>query len=172
MRLQRRARLRHHPSPATPHQLDSPTADGDAGTRCVAGNVTGWRGRTCRLNTAGAPAIVTIGGTPALLTPFPVEQSGTGTQASHKAVEIAVSDPDAAKVRWQVTLRLPEWADEPDAELTATAFGRAPPATRSRTASTARPTERADRAVARVVAEISAERGIPMAQVALAWLLH
>ncbi|WP_405556376.1 aldo/keto reductase [Streptomyces canus] len=34
------------------------------------------------------------------------------------------------------------------------------------------PTERADRAVARVVAEISAERGIPMAQVALAWLLH
>ncbi|MGW7726558.1 hypothetical protein [Streptomyces canus] len=71
-----------------------------------------------------------------------------------------------------MTLRLPEWADEPDAELTATAFGRAPPATRSRTASTARPTERADRAVARVVAEISAERGIPMAQVALAWLLH
>ncbi|WP_327728393.1 aldo/keto reductase [Streptomyces sp. NBC_00487] len=34
------------------------------------------------------------------------------------------------------------------------------------------PTERADRAVARVVAEIAAERGIPMAQVALAWLLR
>lgn len=72
---------------------------------------------------AGAPAIVTISGTPALLTPFPVEQSGTGTQASHKAVEITASDPDAAKVRWQVTLRLPEWADEPNAELTATAVG-------------------------------------------------
>ncbi len=34
------------------------------------------------------------------------------------------------------------------------------------------PTERADRAVARVVAEIAAERGVPMAQVALAWLLR
>lgn len=34
------------------------------------------------------------------------------------------------------------------------------------------PTERADRAVARVVAEIAAARGIPMAQVALAWLLR
>ncbi|MCX3061930.1 aldo/keto reductase [Streptomyces beihaiensis] len=34
------------------------------------------------------------------------------------------------------------------------------------------PTERADRAVAHVVAEIAAERGVPMAQVALAWLLH
>ncbi|WP_369265028.1 hypothetical protein [Streptomyces sp. R35] len=72
---------------------------------------------------AGAPAIVTISGTPALLTPFLVKQSGTGTQASHKAVEITVSDPDAAKVRWQVTLRLPEWAAEPSTELTATAVG-------------------------------------------------
>lgn len=34
------------------------------------------------------------------------------------------------------------------------------------------PTEQADRAVARVVAEIAAERGLPMAQVALAWILH
>ncbi|MFE2248173.1 aldo/keto reductase [Streptomyces lavendulae] len=34
------------------------------------------------------------------------------------------------------------------------------------------PTERADREVARVVAEIAAERGLPMAQVALAWVLH
>ncbi|MEU9005185.1 aldo/keto reductase [Streptomyces sp. NPDC048551] len=34
------------------------------------------------------------------------------------------------------------------------------------------PTERADRAVARVVAEIAAERGLPMAQVALAWVLR
>ncbi|MFE3790141.1 aldo/keto reductase [Streptomyces goshikiensis] len=34
------------------------------------------------------------------------------------------------------------------------------------------PTEQADRAVARVVAEIAAERGLPMAQVALAWVLH
>ncbi|WP_037855498.1 aldo/keto reductase [Streptomyces sp. NRRL S-340] len=33
------------------------------------------------------------------------------------------------------------------------------------------PTEQADRAVARVVADIAAERGVPMAQVALAWLL-
>ncbi|WP_329580305.1 hypothetical protein [Streptomyces sp. NBC_01361] len=72
---------------------------------------------------AGAPAIVTIGGTPALLTPFPVKVSGTGTQASHQAVEIDVSDPDAAKVLWRVTLRLPEWADEPGTELTATAVG-------------------------------------------------
>ncbi|MEV5882457.1 aldo/keto reductase [Streptomyces sp. NPDC052020] len=34
------------------------------------------------------------------------------------------------------------------------------------------PTEQADRAVARVVAQIAAERGVPMAQVALAWLLR
>ncbi|MET7765727.1 aldo/keto reductase [Streptomyces sp. NPDC005393] len=34
------------------------------------------------------------------------------------------------------------------------------------------PTERADRAVARMVAGIAAERGIPMAQVALAWVLQ
>ncbi|MET8754958.1 aldo/keto reductase [Streptomyces sp. NPDC004667] len=34
------------------------------------------------------------------------------------------------------------------------------------------PTGQADRAVARVVAEIAAERGLPMAQVALAWVLH
>ncbi|MFF1492904.1 aldo/keto reductase [Streptomyces sp. NPDC058304] len=34
------------------------------------------------------------------------------------------------------------------------------------------PTEQADRAVTRVVAEIAAERGLPMAQVALAWVLH
>ncbi|MEU0096071.1 hypothetical protein [Kribbella sp. NPDC006257] len=72
---------------------------------------------------AGAPAIVAISDKPALLTPFPVDQSGTGTQASHKAVEITVSDPDTAKVQWQVTLRLPEWADEPNVELTATAVG-------------------------------------------------
>ncbi|MFD4256489.1 aldo/keto reductase [Streptomyces sp. NPDC058534] len=34
------------------------------------------------------------------------------------------------------------------------------------------PTEQADRAVTGVVAEIAAERALPMAQVALAWLLH
>lgn len=34
------------------------------------------------------------------------------------------------------------------------------------------PTEEADRAVVRVVAQIAAERGVPMAQVALAWLLR
>ncbi|WP_329125088.1 outer membrane protein assembly factor BamB family protein [Streptomyces sp. NBC_01465] len=72
---------------------------------------------------AGAPAIVTIGGTPALLTPFPVQVSGTGTQASHQAVEIDASDPATAEVRWRVTLRLPEWADDLGTELTATAVG-------------------------------------------------
>ncbi|MEV6168044.1 aldo/keto reductase [Streptomyces sp. NPDC051954] len=34
------------------------------------------------------------------------------------------------------------------------------------------PTEQADRAVARVASQIAAERGVPMAQVALAWLLR
>ncbi|MBQ0881975.1 aldo/keto reductase [Streptomyces rochei] len=34
------------------------------------------------------------------------------------------------------------------------------------------PTEEADRAVTRVVAQVAAERGVPMAQVALAWLLR
>ncbi|WP_159403662.1 hypothetical protein [Streptomyces sp. NRRL S-646] len=72
---------------------------------------------------AGAPAVITVGGTPALVTPFLIEQSGTGTQADHMAVEIAVSDPDTAKVRSRLTLRLPEWADDPDSGLTATAVG-------------------------------------------------
>jgi hypothetical protein len=72
---------------------------------------------------AGAPAVVRTGGTPALVTPFPVVQTGTGTQADHVAVEVAVSDPATAKERWRVTLRLPEWAAEPTAELTTTAVG-------------------------------------------------
>jgi hypothetical protein len=74
-------------------------------------------------NKAGAPAVVTIGGTPALVTTFLVEQSGTGTQADHTAVEIAVSDPGTAKVRSRLTLRLPAWADDSIHGLTATVVG-------------------------------------------------
>ncbi|WP_217240573.1 hypothetical protein [Streptomyces sp. AC555_RSS877] len=61
---------------------------------------------------AGPPALVTTGGKPTLVTPFLVRQAGTGTQADHQAVEIAVSDADTAKVLWRLTLRLPEWGDD------------------------------------------------------------
>ncbi|MFE9438084.1 PQQ-binding-like beta-propeller repeat protein [Streptomyces sp. NPDC006602] len=72
---------------------------------------------------AGPPALVTTGDKSTLLTPFLVRQAGTGTQAAHQAVEMAVSDADTAKVLWRMTLRLPEWGDDTLTALTVHAVG-------------------------------------------------
>jgi hypothetical protein len=74
-------------------------------------------------NLAEAPAVVTVGGTPTLMAPFVVKQSGTGTQADHTAVEITFSDANTAEVQWRLTLRLPAWADSTYDDVAATAVG-------------------------------------------------
>ncbi|WP_406326513.1 PQQ-binding-like beta-propeller repeat protein [Streptomyces sp. NBC_00203] len=74
-------------------------------------------------NPAVAPALVTVGGKPTVVTPFLVKRSGSGTQAGHKAVEVTGLDANTAKVLWRLTLRLPDWADTTYDDLTATAVG-------------------------------------------------
>ncbi|MFH8926061.1 hypothetical protein ACH4D4_03275 [Streptomyces pristinaespiralis] len=62
-------------------------------------------------DSAQAPAVVPHGDASTLLAPFLVEQSGTGTQADHTAVELTGSDTDSHEVTWRLVLDLPKWAE-------------------------------------------------------------
>ncbi|ARP72330.1 hypothetical protein LK07_24075 [Streptomyces pluripotens] len=46
-----------------------------------------------------------------MITPFVVQQTGTGTQADHTVVEVTGTNAATEKVIWHVTLRPPHWDD-------------------------------------------------------------
>ncbi|MGA5040007.1 PQQ-binding-like beta-propeller repeat protein [Streptomyces capoamus] len=68
---------------------------------------------------ASAPLLATSAGARVVIAPFVVKLSGTGTQASHVAVEVIATDADTGRVLWRVTLRPPEWDSAGDLQATA-----------------------------------------------------
>ncbi|MFJ3235738.1 PQQ-binding-like beta-propeller repeat protein [Streptomyces sp. NPDC086787] len=58
---------------------------------------------------ASAPLLATSAGARIVIAPFVVKLTGTGTQASHVAVEVTATSADTRRVLWRVMLRPPEW---------------------------------------------------------------
>ncbi|ARP72342.1 hypothetical protein LK07_24165 [Streptomyces pluripotens] len=60
---------------------------------------------------ASAPVLATARGTETVITPFVVQQTGTGTQADHTVVEVTGVNAATGKLIWRLTLRPPHWDD-------------------------------------------------------------
>ncbi|MGW3196374.1 outer membrane protein assembly factor BamB family protein [Streptomyces sp. NPDC001118] len=60
---------------------------------------------------ASAPVLATAHGTETVITPFVVQQTGTGTQADHTVVEVTGVNAATGKLIWRITLRPPHWDD-------------------------------------------------------------
>ncbi|MFE0099871.1 hypothetical protein [Streptomyces sp. NPDC059009] len=72
---------------------------------------------------AAAPLVVQDGKQSAVVAPFLVKVTGSGTQASHTAAEVTGVDATSARRLWSMPIRLPKWVSETTSQVTAAVVG-------------------------------------------------